>query len=624
MYLALGRDRGKFLHLPSDGEPRVIDLPNAYSDLPLGTRPVLLKVHGGVDPDGRLRESFVVSEDDYIGYLSPGGRWRRPAGHARREAPPQPFPLPRLRRARLEPARLPPPRLRRGEPRLPVVGRAAGAERSRERDFWRHRGIDLFDAPLGPYLDRLVDRLAARDGAGWSRDARRHSRRGCVDGPWKGLAPYDDSDTDAQLFFGRGREIEVACANLTASRLTVLFGATGVGKSSLLRAGVMRRLRRDRAGRAPRRSCRPGRATRSRQSRPPCALRSSGARTTVWSDRAPGRARSGRGRTSSAVDLYLVLDQLEEYFLYHAGENGPGSFVGRVPGARHRPRRCRVNVLLGIREDALGRLDALRAAVPGVLSNYLRLEQLDRDAGADGDPRAARALERALRRRPDDGRARARRGGARRGRRRPDRAGPGGVGGVTPLGARRADRGAVPPARARAAVGGGARKGSSVLRRETLRRSAAPRASSRSTSSVPWRARPGWRDAAAASSSTSLRRRGRRSHTPLTTSRAMPGSTVAERLSLLQSSSEHGSCAPPMPTASRSTTTFWRRRWRDGVAATRRAGRLSSSAADIGASSRGSWRPSSRSSSSQGLRSMRSHSAAKRTGRRVRQGRAPS
>ena len=62
-------------------------------------------------------------------------------------------------------------------------------------------------------------------------------------GPWKGLAPYDDTGLDEQLFFGREREVEVACANLTASRLTVLFGATGVGKSSLLRAGVIRRLR---------------------------------------------------------------------------------------------------------------------------------------------------------------------------------------------------------------------------------------------------------------------------------------------------------------------------------------------------------------------------------------------
>ena len=45
------------------------------------------------------------------------------------------------------------------------------------------------------------------------------------------------------IFFGRERESEVVAANLMASRLTVLYGPSGVGKSSLLRAGVARRLR---------------------------------------------------------------------------------------------------------------------------------------------------------------------------------------------------------------------------------------------------------------------------------------------------------------------------------------------------------------------------------------------
>ena len=160
-YLAVGRDRGKFLHRPSDGEPRVIDLPNAYADLPLGERPVLLRVHGGVDPNGRLRESFVVSEDDYIGYLSPGEHGRCAPGHARRQAPPQPLPLPRVRRAGVEPAGVPAPCLRRGE----SAYRSWAVQQERkagERDFWRHRGIDLFDAPLAPYLDRLLERLEAQ------------------------------------------------------------------------------------------------------------------------------------------------------------------------------------------------------------------------------------------------------------------------------------------------------------------------------------------------------------------------------------------------------------------------------------------------------------------------------
>ena len=62
--------------------------------------------------------------------------------------------------------------------------------------------------------------------------------------PFKGLAPFQDTELDAQLFCGRDREREVIVANLLASRLTVLYGASGVGKTSLLRAAVTPALRR--------------------------------------------------------------------------------------------------------------------------------------------------------------------------------------------------------------------------------------------------------------------------------------------------------------------------------------------------------------------------------------------
>jgi hypothetical protein len=47
--------------------------------------------------------------------------------------------------------------------------------------------------------------------------------------PYKGLAPFEDSDADALLFFGRESESEVIAANLIASRITVLYGPSGVG-----------------------------------------------------------------------------------------------------------------------------------------------------------------------------------------------------------------------------------------------------------------------------------------------------------------------------------------------------------------------------------------------------------
>jgi DNA-binding SARP family transcriptional activator len=69
-YVALGGSGGKFVHL-HDGAATVIDLPNAYTGLPLGERTVVLKIHGSADPAAeREWESFVVTEDDHIDYLA--------------------------------------------------------------------------------------------------------------------------------------------------------------------------------------------------------------------------------------------------------------------------------------------------------------------------------------------------------------------------------------------------------------------------------------------------------------------------------------------------------------------------------------------------------------------------
>ena len=55
-------------------------------------------------------------------------------------------------------------------------------------------------------------------------------------GPYRGLNSY--TEEDAYYFFGRSRERQLITAHLQAHRLTLLYGPTGVGKSSVLRAGV--------------------------------------------------------------------------------------------------------------------------------------------------------------------------------------------------------------------------------------------------------------------------------------------------------------------------------------------------------------------------------------------------
>jgi hypothetical protein len=70
-YVADGDDRGRFVHQPpdDDAEPVVIEKPNEYHEL-LRDRPVILKIHGAIDRADEARDSYVITEDDYIDYLT--------------------------------------------------------------------------------------------------------------------------------------------------------------------------------------------------------------------------------------------------------------------------------------------------------------------------------------------------------------------------------------------------------------------------------------------------------------------------------------------------------------------------------------------------------------------------
>src|SRR6266700_3750015 len=59
--------------------------------------------------------------------------------------------------------------------------------------------------------------------------------------PYVGLVPFFEKD--AEFFYGRKEESKIIAANLRAARLTLLYGPSGVGKSSVLRAGVVSPLR---------------------------------------------------------------------------------------------------------------------------------------------------------------------------------------------------------------------------------------------------------------------------------------------------------------------------------------------------------------------------------------------
>ncbi len=194
--------------------------------------------------------------------------------------------------------------------------------------------------------------------------------------PYKGLVPFDDSDRDARFFFGRERESELVSANLMASRLTILYGPSGVGKSSLLQAGVTHRLRAMTAVGA---DSAPGLDVAFVDSWRDDPVAAVAAAVGVDPPDEPLRLADALAERTVAVggELYLMLDQIEEYFLYHRAADG-GVLAQELEEVLTRPD-LRVHVLIGIRDDALADLDAFKARLPGLFGNVLRLDHLDRD-----------------------------------------------------------------------------------------------------------------------------------------------------------------------------------------------------------------------------------------------------
>ncbi len=217
--------------------------------------------------------------------------------------------------------------------------------------------------------------------------------------PFVGLAPFTESD--ALYFFGREADRAVITSNLVAARLTVLYGPSGCGKSSLLDAGVAHEINRVRA---PRQISARGAAEfvvvtsrdwrddpkrtlleRVRETvesvldrplkRPPDHLHLADA-LRAWADALDGLDKQLRGT------LLIVLDQFEDYFLYHGRKVVNGTFAKELADTLG-DAQIRANFMISLREDALAQLDAFEGYVPGLLANTLRLDRLDRERGRE-------------------------------------------------------------------------------------------------------------------------------------------------------------------------------------------------------------------------------------------------
>src|SRR6266550_3304558 len=207
------------------------------------------------------------------------------------------------------------------------------------------------------------------------------------DSPYFGLDYYQEKF--GAWFFGREAEGSKIITNLRAARLTLLHAESGVGKSSLLRAGVAWRMRRLADDSLARRGTARFVPIVFSSWKDDPVLELTGAIRTAIRPYLAGRPEpelptdrldAAIGAASSAVNasLLVMLDQFEEYFLYCSREPIPERFADELARCINRAD-LRANFLIAIREDAYAGLgDLFKGRMANVYGNYLHVEYLDR------------------------------------------------------------------------------------------------------------------------------------------------------------------------------------------------------------------------------------------------------
>ena len=195
--------------------------------------------------------------------------------------------------------------------------------------------------------------------------------------PYKGLQPYTEGDR--AFFFGRERDAQVIISNLYAAPLTVFYGASGVGKSSVLLAGAVPLLQKERNVSVVvfRNWQDPNFLSQLKQCTLEAVSAVAGKQIGVDLSLSLDEFLSTLQRTARGA-LFFIFDQFEEYFLYNPSASNAESFESEFAQTVNR-RDLNVNFLVSMREDGLSKLDRFQSRIPTLLSNMLRLEHLDRD-----------------------------------------------------------------------------------------------------------------------------------------------------------------------------------------------------------------------------------------------------
>jgi DNA-binding SARP family transcriptional activator/WD40 repeat protein len=194
----------------------------------------------------------------------------------------------------------------------------------------------------GPALQQLERLILLHDPAldlDFRGDGRAGASSETVVCPFKGLAFFEAADAD--YFFGREPLVADMVSRMADRCLVGLVGASGVGKSSILRAGVLPALA---AGALP--GSERWRPVLVRPGDQPCRA--------LEIALGPGGLTAATARLGNGERLVLAVDQLEEVFTTCQDEAGRRTFMAMLADAALDPER-RVIIVVALRADFYGR-----------------------------------------------------------------------------------------------------------------------------------------------------------------------------------------------------------------------------------------------------------------------------
>ena len=228
------------------------------------------------------------------------------------------------------------------------------------------------------FFGKLADWFAQRRPR---RSRRRKELTVLRGGPYRFLDYFDIQDS--KFFFGREREIEEVLDLVGSYPLAVVFGRSGIGKTSLIKAGVMARLLGVAQDETPI-GDEPWLPVYAHcEDDPTASVRQA---TVAAAEQAgyelPGELAEGSlgellAQTAQITGHRVVvfLDQFEEFFV-KLGQKVQDNFVSEL---QHylAVGGVDLHLVLVLREDFVGELYELRDRLPDIMHNVYRLRKLD-------------------------------------------------------------------------------------------------------------------------------------------------------------------------------------------------------------------------------------------------------